>query len=520
MARENVLLARCRPARLLVEQRGAARVHRPLRIPERIQSLCSELLVEAGPGGRGRWRRRRLLAARRGEQRNQGCPARHRCYPARRRRGTPDDATSALGRRALEAGAVPASRVSRRSRSHAVPRRGADRKPGALARATWSDLRSSRRGHVRDACGASDVGCGRGETRGSLDAGSVALCPHARRGVARATVRSPAPRRLPRGGRRGLARRSAGFAPALASGARRRVDRRGYRAARSPSLLRPAPRDRPDPGGSRGCRAGAGSRRPRARLAGVARRRCRGGVRPRPGRGCNRERTRRARVLARASGMKTAVLLGAGGLGCPAALALAESQPDLRLIIVDPDRVDRSNLARQILYGEADLGAHKAEVAARRTGGEARVARFDAATADELLADADVLLDGTDDFPTRFLANDEALRRGIPLVHGAALGWTGQLLTVLPGRTACLRCLFEGPPDHAPTCAEAGVLAALCGLVGAAMARAALAVLRRDPEAGVLHRWDARTGTHRPLPLERDPACAACAAAASYEARS
>jgi len=218
--------------------------------------------------------------------------------------------------------------------------------------------------------------------------------------------------------------------------------------------------------------------------------------------------------------MKTAVLLGAGGLGCPAALALAESQPDLRLIIVDPDRVDRSNLARQILYGEADLGAHKAEVAARRTGGEARVARFDAATADELLADADVLLDGTDDFPTRFLANDEALRRGIPLVHGAALGWTGQLLTVLPGRTACLRCLFEGPPDHAPTCAEAGVLAALCGLVGAAMARAALAVLRGDPEAGVLHRWDARTGTHRPLPLKRDPACAACAAAASYEPRS
>src|SRR5438552_1510987 len=184
---------------------------------------------------------------------------------------------------------------------------------------------------------------------------------------------------LPGGGRRGLARRSAGFAPALASGARRRVDRRGYRAARSPSLLRPAPRDRPDPGGSRGCRAGAGSRRPRARLAGVARRRCRGGVRPRPGRGCNRERSRRARVLARGSGMKTAVLLGAGGLGCPAALALAESQPDLRLIIVDPDRVDRSNLARQILYGDADLGAHKAEVAARRTGGAARAARVAAA---------------------------------------------------------------------------------------------------------------------------------------------
>src|SRR5438552_18145818 len=207
--------------------------------------------------------------------------------------------------------------------------------------------------------------------------------------------------------------------------------------------------------------------------------------------------------------MKPAVLLGAGGLGCPAGLALAESQPDLRLIIVDPDRVDRSNLARQILYGEADLGAHEAEVAARRTGGGARVARFDAATADELLADADVLLDGTDDFPTRFLANDEALKRGIPLVHGAALGWAGQLLTVLPGRTGCLRCLFEAPPDAGPTCAEAGVLSPLCGVVGAAMARAAVQVLLGAPsEAGVLYRWDALRGTHRHPELKRDPGCA------------
>jgi len=217
--------------------------------------------------------------------------------------------------------------------------------------------------------------------------------------------------------------------------------------------------------------------------------------------------------------MKTAVLLGAGGLGCPAALALAEEKDGLRLIIVDPDRIERSNLARQILYGEADIGAAKAEIAARRTGAEARVERFDEATANELLRDADVLLDGTDDFETRFLANDEALRRGIPLVHGAALGWFGQLVTVLPGRTACLRCLFEGPPDVAPTCADAGVLAPLCGLVGASMARAALAVVRGQPDAGVLHRWDARTGRHRPLSLKRDPACAACARAASLRTK-
>ena len=217
--------------------------------------------------------------------------------------------------------------------------------------------------------------------------------------------------------------------------------------------------------------------------------------------------------------MRTVVLLGAGGLGCPAALALAEEKCALRMVIVDPDRVERSNLARQILFGEQDVGASKAEVAARRLGGEARVARLEPSTAKGLLHGADIILDGTDDLATRFFANDEALRRGIPLVHGAALGWDGLLLTVLPGRTACLRCLFEGPPARAPTCAEAGVLAALCGLVGVAMARAALAVLRGSPEAGVLHRWDARRGTHRPLELERDPACAACAAAASYESK-
>ena len=218
--------------------------------------------------------------------------------------------------------------------------------------------------------------------------------------------------------------------------------------------------------------------------------------------------------------MKTAVLLGAGGLGCPAALALSEQKLDLRLVIVDPDRVERSNLSRQILFGDADVGLPKAEVAARRVGGEARVARFDASTAEELLRGADVLLDGTDDAATRFLANDEAVSRGIPLVHGAALGWTGQLLAVLPLRSACLRCLFEEPPRDPVTCAQAGVLAALCGVVGAAMARAAVAVLQGAPEAGVLHRWDARPGTYRPLPLKRDPACAVCGSGASYEGRS
>lgn len=220
--------------------------------------------------------------------------------------------------------------------------------------------------------------------------------------------------------------------------------------------------------------------------------------------------------------MKRAVLLGVGGLGCPAALALAESPElpelgeELELVLVDDDRVERSNLARQILFGQADVGVFKVQAAARRlaaAGGRLRLvavpARFNASTAQELLAGADVVLDGTDDFATRFLANDAAVAARIPLVHGAVVGWTGQLLTVIPGRTACLRCLFEGPPPPGalPTCAEAGVASPLCGLVGAAMAQAALAVLQGAPAAGVLSRWDGLRGIVRPLPLSRDFSC-------------
>ena len=219
--------------------------------------------------------------------------------------------------------------------------------------------------------------------------------------------------------------------------------------------------------------------------------------------------------------MKSAVLLGAGGLGCPAALALRDEARarglSLQLVIVDDDRIDGSNLSRQILYTAAEVGLLKAEVAARKLGAVARVARFDASTAAELLAGADVVLDGTDNFEARFRANDEAVARRLPLVHGAALGWIGQLLTILPGRTACLRCLFEGPPPEGsvPACAEAGVLSPLCGLVGAAMARAAMQVLLGAAEGGVLSRWDALRGTERPLAVKRDPSCAACGRVAS-----
>jgi molybdopterin-synthase adenylyltransferase len=222
--------------------------------------------------------------------------------------------------------------------------------------------------------------------------------------------------------------------------------------------------------------------------------------------------------------MKRIVLLGMGGLGCPAALALAEEMPDARLVLVDDDVVERSNLARQILFRDGDVGQPKAEVAARRLAQlvpgvrvEPRIARFTRRTAAELLAGCDVLVDGTDSFETRFAANDAACAGRVPLVHGAVLGWAGQILTVLPDEGSCLRCLFEGPPPPGalPTCAEAGVASPLCGVVGAAMAAEAARIVRGErPRAQArLHQWDGLRGTERDVAVPRDPRCPACALA-------
>jgi molybdopterin-synthase adenylyltransferase len=223
------------------------------------------------------------------------------------------------------------------------------------------------------------------------------------------------------------------------------------------------------------------------------------------------------------------VLLGLGGLGCPAALALAEEARAtgvaLQLVLVDDDRVERGNLARQILFREEDVGRLKVEAAAEvlreRFPGPLlevlpRALRFDAATAPLLLAQAAVLLDGTDSSETRFLANDLARTASLSLVHGAVLGWAGQLLTVVPGRGGCLRCLFEGPPPPGtvPACAEAGVIAPLCGLIGAAMAGEAMLLLRglQPRAASRLLRWSGLSGTVRATTVPRDLACPACAA--------
>jgi molybdopterin/thiamine biosynthesis adenylyltransferase len=220
---------------------------------------------------------------------------------------------------------------------------------------------------------------------------------------------------------------------------------------------------------------------------------------------------------------RRAVVVGAGGLGGPALLSLAAAGVG-RIAVVDGDAVETSNLARQPLFGEADVGRRKAAAAAERVrrlfpavAVEVVDGRFDESSAPVLLAGADVLVDGSDDFATRFLANDAALRAGVPLIHGAALRTTAQILTVIPGESACLRCLFEAPPPRGevPACAEAGVLGPLAGFAGALMAAEALRLLQGERGAYVdrMLVYESRAARGRAVVVRRRADCTACPSA-------
>jgi molybdopterin-synthase adenylyltransferase len=222
--------------------------------------------------------------------------------------------------------------------------------------------------------------------------------------------------------------------------------------------------------------------------------------------------------LARSS----ALVVGAGGLGGPALLVLAAAGVG-RIVLVEDDAVETSNLNRQPLFREADLGARKAATAAARLRAlhpgiavEARDERFDAASAVDLVRAADVVLDGSDNFATKFLANDAALRARRPLVHGGVLRTTLQLLTVAPsGLGGCLRCLFEAPPPEGsvPSCQEAGILGPVAGMAGALMAAEALRLLagERGAYEGRLWTWEARTARARLVLVRKRAGCPACA---------
>ncbi len=218
---------------------------------------------------------------------------------------------------------------------------------------------------------------------------------------------------------------------------------------------------------------------------------------------------------------KSALVIGAGGLGGPALLVLAAGGVG-RLVVVDDDAVESSNLNRQPLFREEDLGRRKALVAAARLKAlhpdlavEPLDGRFDAGNAEALAASVDVLVDGSDNFPTKFLASDVATRVKRPLVHGGVLRTTAQILTVVPGLTGCVRCLFEAPPPpgQVPSCAEAGIVGALAGFAGALMGAEALRLLKgeRGAYAGRLFIHEARGARSRLVLVRRRTGCPACA---------
>jgi molybdopterin-synthase adenylyltransferase len=180
------------------------------------------------------------------------------------------------------------------------------------------------------------------------------------------------------------------------------------------------------------------------------------------------------------------LIVGAGGLGVPAAWALARAGV-CRLSLIDPDPVELSNLPRQVIYRDSDLGQPKVDIAARWLHAmfkgmeiERHPLAFDSANARALAADHSVIIDATDDPAAKFLINDTAVALGHPFVYGGVLATTGQVMTVVPGRGACLRCLFEAPPevDEIATCREAGIFGPVAGLIGEVQAAEALTLLR------------------------------------------
>ncbi len=214
------------------------------------------------------------------------------------------------------------------------------------------------------------------------------------------------------------------------------------------------------------------------------------------------------------------LLVGAGGLGSPAALYLAAAGVG-RLGVVDFDVVDRSNLQRQVLYREADVGRPKVEAAAevlRARNRHIEVVehrlRLDAGNAEALAADYDVIVDGADNFATRYLTNDLAVLSGRPLVYAAIFQFDGQAAVFAHDGGPCYRCLYPEPPPPAlaPNCAEAGVLGVLPGLLGLIQATEALKLLlgRGRSLAGRLLTVDALEMRFRELKVPRSPQCPVC----------
>ncbi len=224
------------------------------------------------------------------------------------------------------------------------------------------------------------------------------------------------------------------------------------------------------------------------------------------------------------------LLIGAGGLGSPVALYLAAAGVGT-IGVVDHDVVDRSNLQRQVIHAEDRVGMSKVESA--RAGIQALNPDVDVRmhdrhltsdNVDELFPQYDLVVDGADNFPTRYLVNDACVKHGLPNVHGAVFRFEGQVTVFWPGRKGapgpCYRCLYPEPPppELAPSCAEAGVLGVLPGVIGLMQAIEAVKLILEvgEPLVGRLLYYDALSATFTELRMERDPHCAYCGDGAAF----
>jgi molybdopterin/thiamine biosynthesis adenylyltransferase len=221
-------------------------------------------------------------------------------------------------------------------------------------------------------------------------------------------------------------------------------------------------------------------------------------------------------------GKARALVVGVGGLGCPAAMVLARAGVGT-IGLADDDAVDASNLHRQILFREADVGRPKIEAAAdalRRIAPavrvEAHATRMLPPNAIELARGYDVIVEGSDNFATKFLVADACRLAARPVVHAGAVRWHGTALAVAATGRPCYRCLFEDlPRQDAPNCAEAGVVGPAVGVVAAAQADLALSILAGEDVGGTLFTFDGKSLTARRTRIAARASCPLCGDAAS-----
>ena len=214
------------------------------------------------------------------------------------------------------------------------------------------------------------------------------------------------------------------------------------------------------------------------------------------------------------------LIIGAGGLGAPAALYLAAAGVG-HIGIVDADEVDLSNLQRQVIHATADIG--KAKVKSAKESMEAinpdvKVSTYrmfvDSTNVRELIREYDFIIDGTDNFPAKFLINDACVLEKKPFSHAGIIRFQGQLMTYVPGEGPCYRCVFKNPPpkDAVPTCKKAGVIGAMAGTIGTLQAMEAIKYLigKGDLLTGKLLTYDALKMEFRKINLKKDCNCAVC----------